>query len=279
MRIYTRAEWNARPPSGAIPSGLAKKYIIIHHTASGNEVQSEAADLSYQYSCQGWHMAQYNAVDILQGFTVFKSGRVMEGRMPWDSNNGAIYNAGGGQVDGVGIECDGTFYADGALMGATQYNALVALCREIVARCRIDTTQDRWIYGHREIYPCRPGDPKETSCPGNLLAQFVTNGKLQRDVLGGQPEEEEMALITSGAPVKLFSATVNVDADGDAWTKVYNPGGSAVGGRVSFSTSKAVSFTVQPNKVAAFGAKSNGATGETQITVTSDAPVTVTIKQ
>jgi hypothetical protein len=98
-----------------------------------------------------------------------------------------------------------------------------------------------------------------------------------------QPEEDEMALVTSGKPIQsgeVFSVTVNPDMDGNAWVKVYNPSSTKpVSGRVSFSTSKATPFTIQPNKHAVLGAKQNGAVGETQIAVTADGPVVVTVKQ
>jgi hypothetical protein len=95
---------------------------------------------------------------------------------------------------------------------------------------------------------------------------------------GGKIEEEDMAIVTSGQPVKLFSTTIN-PIDGDAWTKVYNPNQTLANVKVSFSTSKAMSFTIKPNEVAALSAKNHGATGETQIAVTSDIPVVVTVKQ
>ena len=189
MRIYTRAEWNARPPT-KVMKHYPKKGIMIHHTASGhNAPQSEAKDLQYQYDCQGWHMRDHNASDILQGVTIFPSGRIVEGRMPWDSDNGAIYNWGGGAVDYVGIENDGTFNGD-RYMGDTQYESLVWLCAENVRRGIVPVNFE--IKGHRQVYPCRPGDPKPTGCPGNLLDQFVTNGKLERDVrkeLEGKEED------------------------------------------------------------------------------------------
>jgi hypothetical protein len=98
-----------------------------------------------------------------------------------------------------------------------------------------------------------------------------------------QPKEKEMALVTSGKPIQpgeVFSVTVNPDMDGNAWTKVYNPSSKVpVSGRVSFSTSKAVPFTIAPNGHAVLGAKQQGAVGETQIAVTADAPVVVTVIQ
>lgn len=228
MRIYTRAEWSARSPTKQMQH-YRKRYIIIHHTASGNGVMSEAADLRYQYNCQGWHTAEHDATDILQAFTVFASGRIVEGRMPWDSDNGAIYNAGGGAVDGVGIECDGTFYGRD-MTSAAQYEALVWLCAEIVKRCNIDTRQARWTFGHREIYPCRLGDPKSTACPGNLLAQFVTNGKLQKDVLallqGDTPKKGDKRMqtweykqVTKVAKIDCYRAKADYHVTTDGATR------------------------------------------------------------
>lgn len=181
MRIYTRAEWGALPPKSKLPSGLTKKGFLIHHTASGNGVLTLEQEKAQQRAWQIQHMGAYTdhkGQDILHGASVFKSGRVFEGRMPWDSNNGAAYNAG---YEWFGIECDGNFYGS-HYMGNVQYQALVEFCAYIHKLKGFPLV----FKGHREI----PGN--DTACPGNLMHQFINNGKLKNDVARVVMEETDM---------------------------------------------------------------------------------------
>jgi hypothetical protein len=211
MEIIPRSQSGLAPPRGTVPSGIKKKYIIIHYTCSGNGILSPQAEQNIMRMWQTMHESQYGAVDILQGFSVFQSGRIYENRVPWDSNHGAIYNAGGGQYDGVGIENQGDFRGS-VLMDDTQYQALLYLCVELVRKLNIPLNGPV-VLGHKQIYPCRPGDSKSTDCPANLLPQLLTSGKLKNDIIaqidGTQPpvikEEEEarMATLKNGKHTKF----------------------------------------------------------------------------
>jgi len=199
MEIIPRSQSGLAPPRGSVPSGIKKKYIIIHYTDSSNGILSPDQERSLMRMWQTMHENQYGAVDILQGFSVFWSGRIYENRIPWDSNNGAIYNAGGGQYDGVGIECQGDFHGS-VFMDDTQYQALLFLCVELVKRLNIPL-DGPVVLGHQQIYPCRPGDAKSTDCPANLLPQLLLSGRLKNDIIARvhgvqpQPEEEEMGMM------------------------------------------------------------------------------------
>lgn len=194
MNIIPRSESGLAAPRGKPTGPYPKTVIIIHHTCSGRGLMNPGEERSLMRSWQNSHQAPpYNAWDILQAYSLFQSGRVYENRL-WTANSGAIYDDYGWSKKGVGIECDGTF-SGSKLMGDLQYSTLVELCADIYQRPGFHAQPGRWIFGHQELPPCRPGDKHSTDCPGNLLRQFVSNLKLQNDVLaylaGGNKNEEE----------------------------------------------------------------------------------------
>jgi len=198
MRIIPRSESGLAPPRGNATGPFEKTCIIIHYTCSPNGILTPETEKGLMQMWQNEHEAKYSAWDILQAFSVFQSGRIYENRI-WTSNSGAIYNAGGWSTKGVGIECQGDFRGD-VKMSDLQYQALLYLCCSIYIRPGFKPQAGRFIFGHKELYPCRPGDVHSTDCPANLLNQFVVNGKLQNDVLasakgkpvGAKPKEEGM---------------------------------------------------------------------------------------
>ena len=197
MRIIPRSESGLAPPRGNATGPFEKTCIIIHYTCSPNGILTPETEKGLMQMWQNEHEAKYSAWDILQAFSVFQSGRIYENRI-WTSNSGAIYNAGGWSTKGVGIECQGDFRGD-VKMSDLQYQALLYLCCSIYIRPGFKPQAGRFIFGHKELYPCRPGDVHSTDCPANLLNQFVVNGKLQNDVLastkgtpvGAKPKEED----------------------------------------------------------------------------------------
>jgi len=252
MRIYTRTEWNAVPPKSKLPSGLKKKGFLIHHTASGNGILSLEQEKRQQKRWQIQHMGpytNYKGRDILHGATVFKSGRVFEGRMPWDSNNGAAYNAG---YDWFGIECDGTFYYEGQYMELTQYKPLVELCAYLHRLKGFPLV----FKGHKQI----PGNA--TACPGLLLQQFLLNNKLKRDVkafLKGQPKEDDMGLATRAEIISKGETSrtrtwIDKSANKILWINVSNLGNKNTtvryfGWRYNGDFCKAVDVDLLPSQV------------------------------
>jgi hypothetical protein len=203
MTVIPRSQSGLASPAGAPTGPYEKNVIIIHYTDSPNGLLSVGQEQGLMRMWQSEHESKYGAWDILQAYSCFQSGRVYENRL-WTANSGAIYNSGGGQVfgwssKGVGIENQGDFHGS-TVMQEPQYSALVALCADIYKRPGFKPLAGRWIFGHQELPPCRPGDPwgKGTDCPANLLAQFVANGKLQNDVLAYikhgpvKPKEDDM---------------------------------------------------------------------------------------
>ena len=195
MQIIPRSESGLAPPRGNPTGPYDKSVIIIHYTCSPNGVLSPVQEKGLMQMWQNEHESKYGAWDVLQAYSVFQSGRIYENRL-WTANSGAIYNSAGGTTfgwssKGVGIECQGDFHGN-VLMSDLQYQALLYLCCSIYARPGFHPQAGRFIFGHKELPPCRPQDPwgKGTDCPANLLNQFVANGKLQNDVIlcvGGKP--------------------------------------------------------------------------------------------
>ena len=219
MRIIPRSESGLAPPLRPVYGGYPKQAIIIHHTCSPNGILSLAAERSIMRAWQLDHETKYNAKDILQAFTVFQSGRIYENRIPYDSDNGAIYNEGGWSYRGIGIECQGDFRR-GVYMDDLQYQSLVFLCKSLVGP--VIPVSRLQVYGHMQLPPCRPGDKHPTDCPANLLPQFVLNNKLYRDILSGEIKQEvddEMDVDTSGVPVqeRMYPCYIGKMQGGRPW--------------------------------------------------------------
>jgi len=210
MRIIPRSESGLAPPRSNATGPYEKNVIIIHYTCSPNGILSPEREKGLMQMWQNEHEAKYKAWDVLQAYSLFQSGRIYENRL-WTANSGAIYNSAGGitfgwSSKGVGIECQGDFRKDEKgnpiYMSDLQYLSLVYLCANIYQRPEFKPLAGRFIFGHKELPPCRPQDPwgKGTDCPANLLGQFVANNKLQNDVLaslkgtpvGAKPKEDEM---------------------------------------------------------------------------------------
>jgi len=193
MRIIPRSESGLAPPRSNATGPYEKNVIIIHYTCSPNGILAPEREKGLMQMWQNEHEAKYKAWDVLQAYSLFQSGRIYENRL-WTANSGAIYNSAGGitfgwSSKGVGIECQGDFRKDEKgnpiYMSDLQYLSLVYLCANIYQRPEFKPLAGRFIFGHRELPPCRPQDPwgKGTDCPANLLGQFVANNKLQNDIL------------------------------------------------------------------------------------------------
>jgi hypothetical protein len=114
-RVYTTAEWGARPPerSARMVAG-PPRYVVVHHTFTDN-VADLSADRAFLLSrlIQKAHMGR-GWGDTGQHFTISRGGYVTEGRT--GSLNAALngHFVVGTHVRGnndytVGIECEGTY--------------------------------------------------------------------------------------------------------------------------------------------------------------------------
>lgn len=291
MEIIPRSQSGLAPPRGNPTGPFEKNIIVIHYTCSPNGILSIGQEQSIMRAWQNDHESKYGAWDILQAYSCFQSGRVYENRV-WTSNSGAIYNAGGWSTRGVGIENQGDFHGN-VIMGEPQYSSLVALCADIYHRPGFKPLAGRWIFGHQELYPCRPGDPQSTDCPANLLAQFVSNGKLQNDVMSGgaapQPQKPREETVLYQGPgyhstdKKTFIFLDCWSAKNDYWFKTV---GSAKNLKFKLTQRSGLEHITAPQNVDGIHdhnmqaiAAQKPMTDSYVLTVTSDTPVSMSLRE
>ncbi|XRQ16109.1 peptidoglycan recognition family protein [Actinomadura welshii] len=195
-RVYTRAEWRARPPtSAATVLDRAPDHIVVHHTATAN-----SADHSLEHafalsrSIQNHHMDTNGWADTGQQLTISRGGHLMEGR----NRSLAAVNAGdhvvGAQTGGhnshtLGIENEGN-YMTAAPTGAL-WDALVETCAWLCDVYGLDPHAA--IVGHR--------DYNATACPGDVL--YARLPQLRNEVAGGlglRRVDESAPPVPSGLP-------------------------------------------------------------------------------
>ena len=163
-RVYTRAEWSARPPTSSITVlDRMPDHIVIHHTASGNTPDfswTQAARLSHWI--QDLHMDTNGWADAGQQLTISRGGYVMEGR---DRSLWAIQNRKhvlGAQTAGhndhtIGIENEGLYVDQDTT--PMLFDALVQTCAWLCSVYQLDPFEA--IVGHRDYV--------STQCPGDVL--------------------------------------------------------------------------------------------------------------
>ena len=163
-RIYTCAEWGARPPSGTI-TVLDRKptYIVVHHTAGGN-----SSDLSLQHAfsisrgIQNFHMDGRGWIDSGQQLTNSRGGHVTEGRhrsveiLDGGTRHVQGANVGNHNSEVIGIENEGLY----STVDVTPqlWDSLVRLVAYIAHSYGISPDM---IRGHRDF--------NATECPGQVL--------------------------------------------------------------------------------------------------------------
>lgn len=163
-RIYTCAEWGARPPNGTI-TVLNRKptYIVVHHTAGGNSNDfSQAHAFQISRDIQNFHMDGNGWIDTGQQLTNSRGGFVTEGR----HRSVEILDQGTRHVQGanvanhnseiIGIENEGLYTS----VNVTQqlWDSLVNLVAYIAQQYGISPSL---IRGHRDF--------NATECPGTVL--------------------------------------------------------------------------------------------------------------
>jgi hypothetical protein len=181
-RVYTRAEWNARPPTGAIRYlDRRPDHIVVHHTAGDNTTDySLAAAFRHSHWIQDLHMDRNGWIDAGQQLTISRGGYVMEGR---SLSLRAIYerqHVSGAQTAGhndhtIGIENEG-IYVSAPVPGAL-FASLVSTCAWLCDQYGLDPYVA--IVGHRDYVT-------STVCPGDVL--YARLPELRRRVataLGG----------------------------------------------------------------------------------------------
>jgi hypothetical protein len=164
-RVYTRAEWSARPPSAPVTVlSTPPDHIVVHHTASGNTVDyslQQAGRLSHWI--QDLHMDSRGWIDAGQQLTISRGGYVLEGRdrSLWAINNGQ-HVVGSQTADHnshtIGIENEGIYVSQDTTTAL--FEALVQTCAWLCTAYRLDPHEA--IVGHRDYVTT-------TQCPGDVL--------------------------------------------------------------------------------------------------------------
>jgi N-acetylmuramoyl-L-alanine amidase-like protein len=164
-RVYTRAEWSARPPSSPITVlPTPPDHIVVHHTASGNTTDYsllQAGRLSHWI--QDLHMDINGWSDAGQQLTISRGGFVLEGR---DRSLTAIQSgqlAVGAQTANqnshtIGIENEGLYTSQDTTVAL--FNSLVQTCAWLCSAYGLDPHAA--IVGHRDYVTT-------TECPGDVL--------------------------------------------------------------------------------------------------------------
>ncbi|MFD0556368.1 peptidoglycan hydrolase-like protein with peptidoglycan-binding domain [Stackebrandtia endophytica] len=182
--IHSAADWGARPPSS--PSQIMNtrpQYIVVHHTASSNNVGDTQADAySIARAIQGWHMDENDWNDSGQQFTISRGGHVLEGRQgsldrirTGSSFVRGIHAGSPANAESIGIENEGTYTS--VQPPEALYDSLVDFCAYICKQYGIPASQ---IFGHRDFMA--------TQCPGDQL--YARLPQLRADVaalLGEDP--------------------------------------------------------------------------------------------
>jgi hypothetical protein len=163
-RLYTCAEWGARPPNGTI-TVLNRKpaYIVVHHTAGGNSNDfSLAHAFSISRGIQNFHMDGRGWIDSGQQLTNSRGGHVTEGRhrsveiLDQGTRHVQGANVGDHNSEVIGIENEGLYTS----VNVTQqlWDSLVQLVAYIAQQYGISPSM---IRGHRDF--------NATECPGTVL--------------------------------------------------------------------------------------------------------------
>ncbi len=163
-KVWTTAEWAARPPKEPIEV-LARTpaYIVVHHTATKNsEDLSKEQAFKLSRAIQNYHMDSRGWIDTGQQFTISRGGHLTEGR----HRSLEIVRAGAQHVRGahvanrnsevIGIENEGTYTT--VEMPQAQWDSLVDLVTFLARQYKIKPSE---ICGHRDF--------ANTQCPGDLL--------------------------------------------------------------------------------------------------------------
>jgi N-acetylmuramoyl-L-alanine amidase-like protein len=164
-RVYTRAEWGARPPNGTIRYlDRAPDHVVVHHTAGANTSDfSLAAAFAHSRWIQDLHMDRNGWIDSGQQLTISRGGFVMEGRALSLRAIHERQHVSGAQTANhndhtVGIENEGIYVS--APVPAALFSSLVGTCAWLCDTYQLDPFEA--IVGHRDYVTT-------TVCPGDVL--------------------------------------------------------------------------------------------------------------
>ncbi|XP_074874013.1 peptidoglycan recognition protein 3-like [Carettochelys insculpta] len=155
--IVTRAQWQARSPTGRTSLSTPVPYVIIHHTA-GSSCTSQASCSQVVRGIQNYHMDSQGWSDISYNFLIGEDGRVYEGR-GWTTRGAHATNW---NSKSLGISFLGTF--TNRVPNAAALNAATSLIQCAVSRGALSNSYT--LKGH-----CNVG---QTSCPGDALYKVIT---------------------------------------------------------------------------------------------------------
>lgn len=193
--IHSAAAWGARPPSS--PSQIMNtrpQYIVVHHTASSNNVGDTQADAyAIARSIQNWHMNGNGWNDSGQQFTISRGGHILEGRhgsldriRTGSSFVRGIHAGSPANAESIGIENEGTYTSVEAPQAL--YDSLVTFCAYICSQYGVAPSE---IYGHRDFMA--------TACPGDLLYARLPQLRLDvAELLGQDPAPVDWPTVKQG---------------------------------------------------------------------------------
>ncbi|MCO6006563.1 peptidoglycan recognition protein family protein [Actinoallomurus purpureus] len=196
-RVYTRAEWDARPPTSPATIIKAPDHLIVHHMAFPNSTDYSLAH-AFQLSrdCQDLHMDDNGWSDTGQQLTISRGGFVMEGRNRTLEAIGQRKNVFGAQCANenghtLGVENEGTYTTE--LPPAALWDSLV---QTLAWLCDLyGLSASTAIVGHRDYN-------STTQCPGDAL--YAQLPRLRSEVaaqLGAAaPAARTAAVRRSGLP-------------------------------------------------------------------------------
>lgn len=189
-RIYSCAEWGARPPKSSITTAGKPGESVFHHTAGhvpelgAGETLGEA--MAYARAIQDFHMGR-GWLDSGHNFLVTRGGYILEGR------HGSLDSVEAGKMV-VSAHCPGHNSSPGVEhehvhephMTQAQTDATVQLHAWIADRCGIAPAQ-----------LAKPhGDLFATSCPGELRADLAALRTAVGEALAAQNPARKAALRT-----------------------------------------------------------------------------------
>ncbi|XP_070572362.1 peptidoglycan-recognition protein SC2-like [Ptychodera flava] len=152
VRLITRAEWGARPPTARSTIPTPVDFTFIHHTV-GNRCFDQSTCSAQMRNIQGYHMDANGWGDIGYSYCIGEDGYAYEGR-GWGVEGAHTYNY--NRVS-HGISYFGNF--NNALPNEKALNAGQQLIDCGVSQNHIKSNYR--LLGHRDV--------SATECPGHLL--------------------------------------------------------------------------------------------------------------
>lgn len=181
-RVYTRAEWGARPPDGTVRYlDRQPDHVVVHHTAGENTDDfSLAAGFEHSRWIQDLHMDRNGWIDSGQQLTISRGGHVMEGRhlslrAIWERQHVSGAQTAGHNDHTIGIENEGIYVSEP--VPSTLFDSLVVTVAWLCDVYDLDPFEA--IVGHRDYV-------STTVCPGDVLyARLPELRQRVADVLNG----------------------------------------------------------------------------------------------